>query len=171
MRLISFLSIFALLQAAHAAYNGGVPNGSPVPKNSGCSVASKPVGDGGVGCKLKGPTPREKPSCGSPHGAHFNGPPGTEVLATGPGVVERVGTNNSLGNYVVINHSANVKTSYGHLDVSTVRRGQRVDLGDVIGKIGKSGNTRAPGLHYMITQGKRSLNPLQYIRPDRRGSR
>ncbi len=168
MRLISFLSVLILSQAAHAAYNGGVPNGSPVPKNSGCSVASKPVGGNGAGCKLKAPTPREKAICGSPHGVHFNGPPGTEVLATGPGVVERVGTNNSLGNYVVINHSANVKTSYGHLGTFSVQRGQRVNLGDVIGKIGKTGNTRAPGLHYMITQGKRSLNPLQYTRSNSR---
>ena len=161
MRLISFLSIFALLQAAHAAYNGGVPNGSPVPKNSGCSVASKPVGDGGVGCKLKAPTPREKAICGSPHGVHFNGPPGTEVLATGPGVVERVGTNNSLGNYVVINHSANVKTSYGHLDVSTVRRGQRVDLGDVILHIFRPETREHYGLEKMWSVALPPAEPME----------
>ena len=120
------------------------------------------------GMQTEGSDAQRKGVCGSPHGVHFNGPPGTEVLATAPGVVERVGTNNSLGNYVVINHSANVKTSYGHLGTFSVQRGQRVNLGDVIGKIGKTGNTRAPGLHYMITQGKRSLNPVQYIRSNSR---
>ena len=80
---------------------------------------------GGVGCKLKPAAPSEKPICSSPHGAHFKGPLGTEVLATGPGIVEKVGTNNHLGRYVVINHSRNVKSSYGHLEASTVKRGQR----------------------------------------------
>ena len=163
MRLITILSVLLLFQAADAAYSGSVPSGSPVPKNSDCSVAAKPAGGGGVGCKLKPAAPREKPICSSPHGAHFTGPLGTEVLATGPGIIEKVGTNNHMGRYVVIKHSRNVKTSYGHLEASTVKRGQRVGIGDVIGKIGKSGSTTSPGLHYMITQGKRSLNPLQFI--------
>ena len=176
MRLLSILGVVLLLHTAEAAYDGNVPNGSPVPANSDCHVAAKPAGANGASCRIKGPTPREKPVCSSPNGAHFNGPLGTDVLATGPGVVERVGTNNHLGNYVVINHSSNVKTSYGHLESSSVRRGQRVMLGDVIGTIGKSGSTTGPGLHYMITQGRRSLNPIQYIRvellgPQRRGAR
>ncbi len=166
MRLIAILSVLVLCQTADAAYSGSIPNGSPVPKNSDCSVAAKPAGGGGVGCKLKPAAPSEKPICSSPHGAHFKGPLGTEVLATGPGIVEKVGTNNHLGRYVVINHSRNVKSSYGHLEASTVKRGQQVGIGDVIGKIGKSGATTSPGLHYMITQGKRSLNPLQFIKTD-----
>ena len=161
MRSITILSVLLLFQTADAAYSGSVPSGSPVRKNSDCSVAAKPAGGGGVGCKLKLAEPSEKPICNSPHGAHFEGPLGTEVLATGPGIIEKVGTNNHLGRYVVINHSRNVKTSYGHLEASTVKRGQRVGVGDVIGR---SGSTTSPGLHYMITQGKRSLNPLQFIK-------
>ena len=164
MRSIAILSVLLLFQTANAGYDSSIPNGSPVPKNSDCSVAAKPAGGGGVGCKLKPAEPKAKPICSSPHGTHFKGPLGTQVLATGPGVVEKIGTNNHLGRYVVINHSRNVKTSYGHLEASTVKRGQRVSIGDVIGKIGKAGSTTSPGLHYMITQGKRSLNPLQFIR-------
>ena len=164
MRSLTILSVLVLFQAANAGYSGSIPNGSPVPKNSDCSVAAKPAGGGGVGCKLKLAEPREKAICNSPHGAHFTGPIGTNVLATGPGVVEKISSNTHLGNYVVINHKSNVKTSYGHLEASTVKRGQQVSVGDVIGKIGRSGTTSSPGLHYMITQGKRSLNPLQYIR-------
>ena len=111
MRSLTIFSVLVLFQAANAGYSGSVPNGSSVPRNSNCSVASKPAG-AGVGCILKPAAPAEKAICSSPHGAHFNGPIGTIVLATGPGVVEKVGSNSNLGtSYVVINHSANVKTS------------------------------------------------------------
>ena len=167
MRLIAILSVLVLCQKADAAYSGSIPNGSPVPKNSDCSVAAKPAGGGGGRLQVEaGGTERKADMQLTPRRSFFKGPLSTEVLATGPGIVEKVGTNNHLGRYVVINHSRNVKSSYGHLEASTVKRGQQVGIGDVIGKIGKSGATTSPGLHYMITQGKRSLNPLQFIKTD-----
>jgi murein DD-endopeptidase MepM/ murein hydrolase activator NlpD len=96
-------------------------------------------------------------------GMDFSAPKGTPVYATGDGVVEKTRkSKRGYGNQVVINHSFTYKTLYGHLDSFTVKRGQKVKRGDLIGYVGSTGVSTAPHLHYEVIKGKRKVNPVYY---------
>ncbi|MFO8235291.1 MAG: M23 family metallopeptidase [Bacteroidales bacterium] len=96
-------------------------------------------------------------------GMDFTAQTGTEVYATGDGVVEKV--KNSLrgyGKHVVINHDFGYKTRYAHLHDFNVRQGQRVKRGDVIGYVGSTGLSTAPHLHYEVEKDGTRVNPVHY---------
>ncbi len=95
-------------------------------------------------------------------GKHHNGldiggvPIGTEVLAAERGVVINVGNQDKFcpkgayGRFVVIKHENGLTTLYGHLSRYTASVGTRVDRGDVIGYIGRSGWATGPHLHFTV---------------------
>ncbi|MFP4605391.1 MAG: M23 family metallopeptidase [Bacteroidales bacterium] len=96
-------------------------------------------------------------------GMDFTAPTGTEIYATGDGVVEKV--KNSLrgyGKHVVVNHDFGYKTLYAHLNDFNVRRGQRVKRGDVVGYVGNTGLSTAPHLHYEVEKDGSAVNPVHY---------
>ncbi|MFP4018762.1 MAG: M23 family metallopeptidase [Bacteroidales bacterium] len=96
-------------------------------------------------------------------GMDFTAPTGTEIYATGDGVVEKV--KNSLrgyGKHVVVNHDFGYKTLYAHLNDFNVRRGQRVKRGDVVGYVGSTGLSTAPHLHYEVEKDGSAVNPVHY---------
>jgi murein DD-endopeptidase MepM/ murein hydrolase activator NlpD len=96
-------------------------------------------------------------------GMDFTASTGTEVYATGDGVVETA--KNSLRGYgkrIVINHGYGYKTRYAHLHTFNVRRGQRVKRGDVIGTVGSTGLSTAPHLHYEVEKNGKKVNPVHY---------
>ncbi|MFW5963027.1 MAG: M23 family metallopeptidase [Bacteroidota bacterium] len=96
-------------------------------------------------------------------GMDFTAPTGTEIYATGDGVVEKV--KNSLrgyGKHVVVNHDFGYKTLYAHLNDFNVRRGQRVKRGDVVGYVGSTGLSTAPHLHYEVEKDGSAVNPIHY---------
>ncbi|MFP4046814.1 MAG: M23 family metallopeptidase [Bacteroidales bacterium] len=96
-------------------------------------------------------------------GMDFTAPTGTEIYATGDGVVEKV--KNSLrgyGKHVVVNHDFGYKTLYAHLNDFNVRRGQRVKRGDVLGYVGNTGLSTAPHLHYEVQKDDSAVNPIHY---------
>jgi hypothetical protein len=72
------------------------------------------------------------------------------VTATGPGVVSTVANlgNTSYGRYVVIDHASGWSSLYAHLRRAFVVPGQRVDLGQTVGRLGSTGNSTGPHLHY-----------------------
>jgi len=85
------------------------------------------------------------------YGMDFTAPTGTEIYATGDGVVEVV--ENSLRGYgkkIVINHGFGYKTLYAHLNDFNVKKGQKIKRGDVIGFVGSTGTSTAPHLHYEV---------------------
>jgi murein DD-endopeptidase MepM/ murein hydrolase activator NlpD len=97
------------------------------------------------------------------YGMDFTAPTGTEIYATGDGVVEVV--DNSLRGYgkrIIIDHGFNYKTLYGHLNGFNVRKGQKVKRGDVIGFVGSSGTSTAPHLHYEVLKDNKKVNPVHY---------
>ncbi|MEE4196997.1 MAG: M23 family metallopeptidase [Bacteroidales bacterium] len=97
------------------------------------------------------------------YGMDFTAPTGTEIYATGDGVVEIV--ENSLRGYgkrVIINHGFGYKTLYAHLDGFSVKRGQKVKRGDVIGFVGSTGTSTAPHLHYEVFKNNKKVNPVHY---------
>jgi murein DD-endopeptidase MepM/ murein hydrolase activator NlpD len=92
---------------------------------------------------------------------------GTEIQATGDGVVTNRGPLGALGNAVVIRHPNGFVTRYGHMSRFNpkVRVGTRVRQGDVIGFVGATGLATAPHLHYELWKGGRPVDPLSIDMP------
>jgi hypothetical protein len=96
-------------------------------------------------------------------GMDFSAPKGTPIYATGNGKVEYAKrSKRGFGNHVKIDHGFGYKTLYGHMDTFIVRKGQKVQRGDLIGYVGSSGTSTAPHLHYEVHKGKRKVNPIYY---------
>ncbi|WP_217540266.1 peptidoglycan DD-metalloendopeptidase family protein [Vibrio metschnikovii] len=81
-------------------------------------------------------------------GTDYVAPVGTPIWAAGDGVVERSSYNQFNGNYVFIRHSNTYLTKYLHLTRRTVKTGERVRQGQVIGTLGGTGRVTGPHLHY-----------------------
>ncbi len=96
-------------------------------------------------------------------GMDFTAPTGTEVYATGAGIIEEIrNTNRGHGKTVVIDHGFGYKTVYSHLDKFNVRRNQEVLRGDVIGWVGNTGFSVAPHLHYEVHFKGKPVNPVNF---------
>ncbi|HCC70657.1 MAG TPA: hypothetical protein DEQ09_05835 [Bacteroidales bacterium] len=111
---------------------------------------------------------REKhPVLGTPrwhHGQDFTAPSGTDVFATGAGVVTRAGWSPfGFGNMVEIDHGYGFKTIYGHLRTVYVSAGQEVVRGDTLGLSGSTGISSGPHLHYEIHYNGMIKNPLYFF--------
>ena len=90
---------------------------------------------------------------------------GTPVKAAENGVVAYAGNEvKGMGNLIIIQHSDGWMTVYAHLDSMDVRRGARVNVGQQIGKIGKTGKVDKPQLHFEIRKGTKSYNPTNYLK-------
>ncbi len=88
---------------------------------------------------------------------------GTNVLAAADGTVIIAGWNNAYGNYVVINHGGGVTTLYGHNSSLTVSKGQRVSRGQVIAKVGSTGYSTGPHIHFEVQVNGSPVNPMSYL--------
>jgi len=90
---------------------------------------------------------------------------GKPVWTTADGVVEYAGYHkkSGYGNLVIVNHGFGFKTYYGHLKKVTVRTGDTVIKGDIIGISGNTGLSTAPHLHYEIRYLTRTVNPYRFI--------
>ncbi len=96
-------------------------------------------------------------------GMDFTAPTGTEIYATGDGVVEEVqNSKRGYGKKVIIDHGYGYKTLYAHLNGFNIRRGQKVKRGDVIGFVGSTGLSTAPHLHYEVHKDGKAVNPIHY---------
>lgn len=88
---------------------------------------------------------------------------GTDVKATGCGTVTFAGYSSSYGYLVIINHGFGIETYYGHNSKLLVKRGQKVERGDIIAKSGNSGRSTGPHVHYEIRVNGVSKDPLDFI--------
>ncbi len=97
-----------------------------------------------------------------PHmGIDIAAPAGTPVVATASGAVALVAYDDGgYGLYVVIDHAGRYSTLYAHLQRVAVRPGQRVGRGQVIGRVGTSGRSTGPHLHYEVRLAGRPIDPL-----------
>jgi murein DD-endopeptidase MepM/ murein hydrolase activator NlpD len=96
-------------------------------------------------------------------GLDFKGSKGDPVKCTASGNVIYAGRVGGYGNCVRIKHPNGLETWYGHLSKITVKDGQRVTVGDVIGKVGSTGRSTGPHLHYEIRKNGHPVNPKQYL--------
>jgi hypothetical protein len=98
------------------------------------------------------------------YGIDFTASIGTEIYATGDGVIEKVESSaRGYGNSIVIDHGYGMKTLYGHLDHFNVRQGQKIKRGEVIGFVGNTGLSTAPHLHYEVIHNNDKVNPMNYF--------
>jgi murein DD-endopeptidase MepM/ murein hydrolase activator NlpD len=88
---------------------------------------------------------------------------GTDIIAPASGVVTFAGKKGAYGLMAIINHGHGVVTRYGHLNKSTVKRGDRVKRGDKIASLGNSGRSTGPHLHYEVNVNGIPINPQKYI--------
>jgi hypothetical protein len=96
-------------------------------------------------------------------GVDFAGPPGTRVIATGPGVVSFSGKQAGYGNVVEITHPTGHVTRYGHNSRNLVKSGQAVQKGDAIAVIGSTGRSTGTHVHFEVEKDGSSLNPMRYL--------
>ncbi|OCC23889.1 hypothetical protein MB02_08700 [Croceicoccus estronivorus] len=96
-------------------------------------------------------------------GVDLAGATGTPVYATADGTVDMAQWFSSYGNYVQIEHGAGLETRYGHLSGYTVKAGQKVKKGDLIGYIGSTGRSTGPHLHYEVRVDGVAVNPIPYM--------
>jgi murein DD-endopeptidase MepM/ murein hydrolase activator NlpD len=100
-------------------------------------------------------------------GMDFTAPIGTEVYATGNGVVSKVENDGrGYGNNIIINHGYGYETLYGHMSKFNVRVGQKINRGDLIGYSGNSGSSTGPHVHYEVRKNGTPVNPVNFYYND-----
>ena len=80
--------------------------------------------------------------------AGIGAPMGAPVVATGSGTIVSAGWNGGYGKAIVIQHNGIQQTLYGHLSEIFVQPGQQIEQGTVIGRVGSTGNSTGPHLHF-----------------------
>lgn len=97
------------------------------------------------------------------YGMDFTAPSGTDIFATGDGVVTFVlSSKRGLGNHIIIDHGFGYTSIYAHLERFNVRPRQKVQRGDVIGFVGSTGMSLAPHLHYEIKINGVNVDPVNF---------
>jgi murein DD-endopeptidase MepM/ murein hydrolase activator NlpD len=112
---------------------------------------------------------------GMRHGAMHEGididaPIGTPILAADSGTVIFAGRLRGYGNVVIIRHSGNYATVYGHNERILTRVGASVTRGQEIAEMGMTGRATGPNLHFEVRYDNRPQNPLAYLPPPARAT-
>jgi murein DD-endopeptidase MepM/ murein hydrolase activator NlpD len=97
-------------------------------------------------------------------GCDFSSPIGTPIYATGDGkIIKAQKSRRGYGNQIEIDHGFGYITKYAHLSEFSVRNGQNVKRGQIIGRVGSTGLSVAPHLHYEVIYKNRKVNPVNYF--------
>jgi murein DD-endopeptidase MepM/ murein hydrolase activator NlpD len=97
-------------------------------------------------------------------GLDLKGDAGDPVRATAAGRVSQAGWNGGYGKLVEIDHGNGLSTRYGHLSEIIVREGQSVKVGQIIGRIGSTGRSTGPHLHYETRNDGDAVDPTKFLR-------
>jgi len=105
---------------------------------------------------------------GARGGAHHDGidiaaPEGSPVQAAADGTVIFVGKQSGYGNVVILRHEHGLVTVYAHNSAALVREGEHVTRGQQVARVGQTGRTTGPHLHFEVRDGVRPKNPLLYL--------
>jgi len=109
---------------------------------------------------------RSDPFTGEPgfhQGLDISTEKGQPVFATADGSIEAASYSGDYGNLIVLKHAFGLVTRYGHLSSFTVKPGQQVKRGEVIGYVGSTGRSTGAHLHYEILANGKLINPLQLL--------
>jgi murein DD-endopeptidase MepM/ murein hydrolase activator NlpD len=104
------------------------------------------------------------PRGGSRHqGIDLAAPMGTSVRTTADGFVVVAGKDGRYGKTVLVDHGGGYRTRYAHLRRIETQKGKRVQRGELIGRVGKSGNASGTHLHYEVIKNGVPVNPRAYL--------
>jgi murein DD-endopeptidase MepM/ murein hydrolase activator NlpD len=95
---------------------------------------------------------------------------GSEAQVTAPGTVVSAGWNGGYGRMVEVEHADGFTTRYGHLSKILVKKGQQLSAGDIVGKVGSTGRSTGPHLHYEVRRNGEALNPSRFLKAGRKVS-
>ena len=97
-------------------------------------------------------------------GIDFSAPKGSDIHVTAPGVVIFAGRKGAYGNSIEIDHGYGIRTRYGHLAKILVRPGERLETGAVIGRVGSTGRSTGPHVHYEVWFDDAVRDPAKFIK-------
>ncbi len=89
---------------------------------------------------------------------------GTGIKATLDGTVSYTGISPIYGNYIIMSHGGGYQSMYGHLSVVSVKRGQSINQGEIIGRVGNTGRSTGPHLHFSVYKNGKLINPLTVLK-------
>lgn len=95
-------------------------------------------------------------------GVDFAAPRGTPIMASGDGVITRIGHNGAYGKFIQIRHNSTLSTAYAHASrfAKGLKRGSKVKQGQTIAFVGSTGGATGPHLHYEVRINGKQVNPL-----------
>ncbi|MGI9366683.1 MAG: peptidoglycan DD-metalloendopeptidase family protein [Rhizobiaceae bacterium] len=106
----------------------------------------------------------ERSSSGTNDGIDISMPVGTPIKASQKGTVIYAGSElEDFGNLILVSHANGWVSAYAHASSNLVKRGQKVERGQVIAKSGKSGNAQVPKLHFELRKDSTPVNPLKHL--------
>ena len=126
------------------------PLGAPVPTEISSTFGSRANPFSGAGAEVHS-------------GLDFRGQIGDAVAATASGVVNFAGVQNGYGNIVRISLKSGYEILFAHLSEIDVKNGQTVNSGDIIGKVGSTGRSTGPHLHYEVRKNGTPIDPEQFL--------
>ncbi len=109
---------------------------------------------------------RKDPFSGRPathKGVDFAGKENADIIATAAGVVSWAGERSGYGHLIELDHGQGIKTRYGHNKVLLVSAGDVVTKGQVIARMGSTGRSTGPHVHYEILRNNQQINPIKFI--------
>lgn len=130
-------------------------------------IKTIPIGKPHFGEQTSGFGVRRNPFGGSSVEGHkgldFRGEIGSPIKSTAKGKVIFAGVKGGYGKCVIVQHENNLQTLYAHLSAIDVKEGEKVALGDRVGKLGNTGRSTGPHLHYEIIQNNEKINPENFL--------
>lgn len=90
---------------------------------------------------------------------------GHTIVAAASGIVLLAQTDKAFGKFLLIDHGNGMVTRYAHCSSLLVSKGDRVERGQVVAKVGNTGNSTGPHLHFEVYEGDKRYNPLNYLDP------
>jgi murein DD-endopeptidase MepM/ murein hydrolase activator NlpD len=100
-------------------------------------------------------------------GVDFAGTPGSDIVAVASGVVTFAGELHGYGRMIEVNHGGGYSTRYGHDDELLVVAGDVVKKGQVIGRMGSTGRSTGPHVHFEVLKDGHQVDPARYVARDR----
>lgn len=100
-------------------------------------------------------------------GLDFTAPSGSKIYATGDGIIETMEySSGGYGNHIVINHGFGYKSHYAHLSKFETKLNRKVKRGELIGRVGSTGKSTAPHLHYEVIKNGNKIDPINFFFTD-----
>jgi murein DD-endopeptidase MepM/ murein hydrolase activator NlpD len=165
-------AVQAQIQAEIAAAAASRGNPTPSSGGGGGGGGGAPSGGGRLlwpidgGRAGSGFGPRVHPISGGTRmhtGVDIGAASGTPIRAADDGVVVMAGWNGGYGNWTLIDHGGGLATGYAHQSSIGVSRGQRVSRGQVIGRVGSTGASTGPHLHWEVRVNGNPVNPMAWV--------